>query len=266
MACAVSGATAIMTGVCSGQIAFDSATDPLYSTGWSAGQNAGFGFGAWSFDGTDPTPGGQQEMTSSSALGTAWTLYNLSSTSGLANAGRAITEPGGLQVGQTFQTTIQNPSTTHFYRGWTISLNNGTDNNPGGVSTGEQIAAYHFEYFNYGQWQITDLSGNHNTTLYNTDTSIAGMKLDITLTSATTYSLTMTPLGGTASPFSTTGSFAGGPIDWVQYQLYNNASAGPTDTANNFEISNMEITVPEPTTLSLFGLGSLGWMLYRRRK
>jgi hypothetical protein len=267
VACAVSGATAMLPAIASAQIAADYATDPTYASGWSAGQNAGYGFGAWSFNGTDPALSVQQGMSSSSPIGTAWTLFNLSSNSGLANAGRAITEPGGLQVGQTFETIIDNPTTTHFYRGWGISLNTGTDNNPGGVSTGQQVAAYHFEYFNYGQWTVADLAGNTGTTLYNTDTAVAGMKLDVTLTSATTYSLTMTPLGGSASPYTQSGSLAaGGPINWIQFQLYNNASSGLNDTANNFEISYMGITVPEPSSLALIGLGSAGLLFLRRRK
>jgi hypothetical protein len=266
MACAVSGATAMMTSVCSAQVAADFATDPTYGSGWSAGQNGGYGFGPWSFNGTDPALSVQQGMSSSSPIGTAWTLFNLSSTSGLANAGRAITEPGGLQVGQTFETVIDNPTTTHFYRGWTIALNNGTDNNPGGVNTGQQVAAYHFEYFNYGQWSVADLAGNTGTTLINTDTAVAGMRLDVTLTSATTYSLTMTPLGGSASPYTQSGSLAnGGPINWIEFQLYNNASSGLNDTANNFEISRMEILVPEPSSFALVGLGA-GLLFLRRRK
>ena len=264
-ACAVSGATAMLTSMCSAQIAADYATDPTYSGGWSAGQNGGFGFGPWSFYGTDPALSVQQGMSSSSPIGTAWTLFNLSSSSGLANAGRAITEPGGLQVGQTFETVIDNPTTTHFYRGWTISLNNGTDNNPGGVSTGQQVAAYHFEYFNYGQWTVADLAGDTGTTLYNTDTAVAGMKLDFTLTSATTYSLTMTPLGGSASPYTQMGSLKdGGPINWIEFQLYNNASSGLNDVANNFEISYMAI-IPEPTSLAFVGLGA-SLVFLRRRK
>ena len=83
------------------------------------GQNGGYGFGAWSFNGTS-SAGVQQGMSSASSIGTAWTLFNLATSSGISNAGRAITEAGGLQPGQTFETVIQNPTTYHFYRGWDI--------------------------------------------------------------------------------------------------------------------------------------------------
>src|SRR6267378_4011706 len=123
MACALSAATAIMPGVCSGQAAADYATDPTYSGGWAAGQNGGYGFGAWSFNGTDPNPPGTyQAMSSSSPIGPAWTLMTHSSGSGLANAGRGIN--GGLQIGQTFETVLENPSAYTVgqyqggYRGW----------------------------------------------------------------------------------------------------------------------------------------------------
>jgi hypothetical protein len=89
------------------------------------------------------------------------------------------------------------------------------------------------------------------------------MRLDLTLTSATTYSLTMTPLNG-ATPYTQAGTLAGGPITWVDYRLYDGASAGPEDVANNFEISRMSIT-PEPCTLALIGLGSAGLLFLRRR-
>ena len=62
-ACAVSSATAMLSGVCSAQIAADYATDPTYSSGWSAGQNGGYGFGPWSFNGTDPALSVQQGMS-----------------------------------------------------------------------------------------------------------------------------------------------------------------------------------------------------------
>src|SRR5258706_5156615 len=119
MACALSAATAMMPGICSGQIAADYATDPTYGSGWLPGQNGGSGFGAWSFNGTDPTPAGTyQAMSFTSPIGTAWTLSTHANNTGLANAGRAISEVGGLQVGQTFETVIDNPTVYHFFRGF----------------------------------------------------------------------------------------------------------------------------------------------------
>ncbi len=85
-------------------------------------------------------------MSNAGAIGTAWTLFNLSSSAGLANAGRAITEAGGLQTGQTFETVIQNPSTSagyYTYRGWDLLFLNGTDNNaPGSQHRGDSGCQY----------------------------------------------------------------------------------------------------------------------------
>jgi len=116
-ACAVAGAATLLHGTCSAQtlIAADYATNSTYATDWSAGQNGGYGFGPWSFDGTDTTPPGQyQGMSTSSPLGTSWTLLTYDNQSGLANAGRAITEPGGLQPGQTLEMVLENPTGYHF--------------------------------------------------------------------------------------------------------------------------------------------------------
>src|SRR5436190_19592794 len=137
LACAVSGAAvaALLPSVCSGALsAADFATDATYSGGWAAGQNGGFGFGAWSFNNTDMTPAGTyQTMSSSSPIGTSWTLATHANNSGLANAGRSIT--GGLLPGQTFETVIDNPTAYHFFRGFDILFTSGPDNNAGGNNT-----------------------------------------------------------------------------------------------------------------------------------
>jgi hypothetical protein len=92
------------------------------------------------------------------------------------------------------------------------------------------------------------------------------MRLDLTLTSATTYSLTMAPLNG-ATPYTHAGTLAGGPITWVDFRLYHGTSTGAEDPTDNFEISYMTIsTVPEPSTLALIGLGSAGLLFLRRRR
>src|SRR5438132_1129157 len=156
MACALSAATALMPGICSAQMtAADYATDATYSGGWAAGQNGGYGFGAWSFNGTDANPPGQyQGMSSSAPIGTSWTLLTHSSSSGLANAGRGIT--GGLLPGETFETVIENPSAYTVgqyhggYRGWDILFTGGPDNNNPGVNTAA-LRLQVFDYFNPAQ-------------------------------------------------------------------------------------------------------------------
>src|SRR5579862_7882349 len=80
VACALSGASTILNGVCSAQplTAADYSTNSTYASGWSAGQNGGFGFTPWSFDGTSGSDV-QQRMDNSSPfnqLGPAWTLFN----------------------------------------------------------------------------------------------------------------------------------------------------------------------------------------------
>jgi hypothetical protein len=271
MACAVSAATAIMPGVCSGQVAADYATDPTYSGGWAATQNGGYGFGAWSFNGTDPTPPGTyQAMSSSAPVGTAWTLLTHSGGShgtGLANAGRGIN--GGLLPGQTFETVIENPTTwqgTYAYRGFDILFSGGPDNNNPGVNTAA-LRLQVFDYFNSAQnWKGTEIgttTNNFGISLTGPTTGAQGVYIDLTLTSATTYSVTMSPLNG-ATPFTHAGTLAG-PISWVDFRSYNGASSGLTDTANNYEIKYMTI-VPEPSIFALIGMGSAGLLFLRRRK
>jgi len=260
VACALSGAATMLTAPCTGQVAADYATNPTYSGGWAAGQNGGFGFGAWSFNGTDATPPGTyQGMSFSSPIRTAWTLSTHANNTGLANAGRAIN--GGLLPGQTFETIIQNPTAYHFFGGFDILFKNGIDNN----AAGDNTAALRVSVFNYGgsNWSLNDTGGT-STPLSSATTGAAGMRLDLTLTSATAYSITLTPLNG-ATPYTHAGTLAGGPITWVDYRLYDGTSAGPEDTANNFEISRMTISIPEPSTIALILAGS-GLVFLRRRK
>ncbi len=270
VACAVTGATAMMTGICSGQFsAADYANNPLYAGGWSAGQNGGYGFTAWSFNNTSGSPI-QQGMNSTSPynqLGTAWTLYNPNgglSGGDVARAGRGFAP---LQVGQTLSTVIDNPTQRAFYRGYTVVLSHGTDNIAYG-GAGSQLEVGTFEYYHYGKWYTTSTWGGGWgpwTSLYDTDTS-RGMKLDITMTSATGYHLVMTPLDNPGIAYSedATWNLPAEPVNWITFQLYNTTTdpAAPTD----FYIKSLTISeVPEPSTLALIGLGSAGLLFLRRR-
>jgi hypothetical protein len=266
MACAVTGATAMMTGICSGQIAADSPTDPAYAAGWSAAQapqNGGFGFGAWSFANSTGSPV-QAALGTSSVLGTSWTLFNPSGPPGgsdLVDAGRSIT--GGLQVGETISTTIANPTQEHFFRGYTILLGSGGQN-IGYDKVGTRLAVGTFEYFTYGRW-YADGSVNNSTSLFDTQTALHGMTVAVTLTGQDTYHLAMTPVGNPALAYVQDGTLNGaGTINWIQFQLYNTTSTGPDDQSADFFISGLSI-VPEPSTLALAGLGSAALLFLRRR-
>jgi PEP-CTERM motif-containing protein len=263
---AIACATALIPSIGAAQVAYDSAGNPIYGSGWSAGQNGGSGFGAWSFDST--SGGGGQEMSSSGAIGTAWTLYTTTTGSGISDVGRSISEAGGLQVGQTFQTVVQNPTSYHYFGGFDILFLNGTDNNAGGVNTAAIRAQdFHSGYYNPGDlWSVQDSGAGGTTSLSAATTGAAGVQIDLTLNSATAYTLTMTALNGGGTSIIN-GTYSG-PINYVNFRLYDGVgSSGPTDVADNFGISYMEIeAVPEPTSVALFGLGLGGLMFLRRKK
>jgi len=280
IACAVTGATALMSNHAAAQ-AYDSAS--TYGS-WTAGSSGGSGFGAWSFNGTTSPggvsdPGAQQELSSAGAIGTAWTLFNLTyppnTGSGISDVGRSISEAGGLQTGQTFETVIQNPSVwggtynpgayQGGYTGWDILLGNLTDNNAAGVNTAA-VRIQVFNYFNSAMnWSGKDSANFGMSPLTGPTTNAKGAKIDLTLTSATTYSLTVTRLSDN-TVFMHSGTLGSSlPINYVNYRLYNTPSSGPGDVANNYGVSYMQI-VPEPASMALVGLGLGGLMFFRRRK
>ncbi len=253
----------MLTGVCHAFTAADYATNPTYSSGWLAGQNGGYGLGPWSFNGTDPATSVQQSMSISSPIGTAWTMFNVASSSGIACAGRAI--PGGLQVGQTFEMVVQNPTTYHFYRGFDIEFTSGTDNDPGGVNNSRlrmDVFGYTFTG-SFANWNVTDAGGTTTSSLSPYLSAEKGMQVDLTLTSASTYQLTMTPLSNPGAAYSQAGNLAG-PLTWMDFRLYNTIGTGLEDPANNFRMSYITIT-PEPSSMALLLLGASGLVLFRRR-
>jgi hypothetical protein len=263
IACAVAGATAMLPNTGAAQ-AFDTATDPTYAGGWTSGQNAGSGFGAWSFTGT--SGGGGQTMSSIGPIAPAWTLFTTTTGAGISDVGRSITAGGGLGVGQTFQALIQNPTSYHYFGGFDILFLNATDNNAGGVNTSAVRAqVFHSGYYNPGDlWSVQDNGGgNQGATLSSANTGAAGVLLDLTLNSASAYTLKLTALNGSGS--STINGTYSGPINYVNFRLYDGVgSTGPNDTADNFGINYMEV-VPEPGTFALVGMGVGGLLFFRRR-
>jgi hypothetical protein len=183
-----------------------------------------------------------------------------SSSTGLANAGRSIT--GGLQPGETFQTTIQNPVNYAFFRGFDILFTSGTDNNAGG----NNAAALRVSVFNYGgmNWHIND-TGSHSTSLSGATTGSSAMLLDLLVGPGNAYELTLAPESNPNSPYLTFSGTLASSIDYVDFRNYNATSGGLNDTANNLSVGNMEVIVPEPSPAMLSGLGAISFLLYRRR-
>jgi hypothetical protein len=265
-ACAVVSTATLLSGTSSAQLfsAADYATNPIYAGGWSAGQNGGYGFGPWNFDATvdnngNSDPGGQQEITTASALGTAWTLFNLGSApagAGISDVGRGI--PGGLEPGQTLEMFIQNPTAYNFYGGFDILFANATDNSPAGANNSE-LRLQVFNYF-ITNWKLDDGTGDTRTPLNSATDTAAGMKIDFTLTSTTNYSITLTPLSNPTAAYTQAGILASNlPINWINFRLYDGMSTGPSDTADNFEISSMTIAGVDLSIRIAGGNAILSW-------
>ena len=260
-------------------LAADSATNAPYDNGWQAGDNGGFGFGAWDFTGTYATPVGQTTdiFSHPNNLGRAWTLYNADAPPGpgggtdIAQAGRAI--PGGLSPGQTISVVVDNPTERRFFRGYTVRFNTGGGNTVYAGVPQSRLAVGTFEYFTNGKWYATGTGGN--PTLFDVDTN-RGMRIDFTLTGADTFNLSMTPLNNPAIAYSKSGTLDGsGPINWVEFELFNTDSDYyPTHTITggetDFYISNMQISgvIPEPTSaaLMLAGGGAAAGLVRSRRR
>jgi hypothetical protein len=274
MACAASGATMVLNGVSAGQLAFDSAVDPVYNNGWQVGDNGGFGFAPWSMFGTY-TSATQHVLDSGASphnqLGRAWTLYNPNGpnqgTDNAPSGGTDISQAGrgfpALQVGQTITTVIDNPIQRQFFRGYTVRLNTGGNNTVYAGTAASRLAVGTFEYFTNGRWYISDASAT-NSTLFDTD-SAAGMRIDVALTGANTYQLTMTTLGSPSLSFSKSGTLSGtGAINWIEFELYNTDSdlnpvaiAGPA--ATDFYIRSIGISnAPIPQLVSAWNVNALG--------
>jgi hypothetical protein len=134
-----------------------------------------------------------------------------------------------------------------------------------------------FEYFSNGKWYATGTGGD--PTLFDVDTN-HGLRIDLTLTGADTFNLTMTPVNNPAIAYTKSGTLAGpagAPIDWVEFELFNTDSdyypshtitGGETD----FYISYMQIAgevIPEPSSAAMMlagGGAAVGLIRNRRRK
>jgi hypothetical protein len=263
-------------------IAADAATDPAYDDGWDPGDNGGFGFDAWNFDGTYSSPI-QHAMDDGSAvhnqLGRAWTIYNPdappSTGTDISSAGRGFPV---LSTGQRLRVVIDNPIQRQFFRGYTIRLNSGGSNTcfmmgcTPGTDPVTKFSVGTFEYFTNGEWYATP-GGGFAENIFDTETD-GGVQIDFTLTSASTLEVVMLPLDNPGFAETASGTLtnpATEPIDWIEFELYNTDSdfhpkviADPQ--ATDFYIRELEIEqVPEPGAPILWAVGGTVLLLVRRK-
>ena len=281
--CVAYGSVAWSSTVCYAvQLAHDSPDDPIYADGWQESDNGGFGFTSWNFDagywwqGTlysydhpgfheidDGAQAGTQFSNPFNDIGRAWAVGATSDSDGAARYGRGFP---ALEPGQTFSVVVDNPTDRKFYSGYFIRLNGGTggvDGNlcgggdqqphactPGAATPANKLTWWRFEYFNNGIWQLGDNAGDIRTTLLDTDTAEAGMQLDLTLTGADTYDLTVTPLADPGSAYVHSGTLRalGVPLDWFEITFFNTFTdtSTPPEFATDFYIRSIEITTASP--------------------
>jgi hypothetical protein len=224
---------------------------------WANGTNGGFGFKPWSFFSSgggfkgnfigDPSFAGISGMSTES-----FALYaNPTSSAALIIANRELTTP--LQVGETFS--------------FQFGMN--------GTSGAGGIKEIEIQYRgNYGWTDLATVynSGTDNTVWFydgsSSETVDTGfgygtipMTWSFTYTSPTNLFVTANDRDGSGT--FTTNIYAGGGIGRFNLRAY---QLEPGD-ANQPYFNNFTVTVPEPSTYALLGLGALalGGRVLRRR-
>lgn len=251
------------------------------TNGWQAGDNGGSGFTPWNFDAgiywnytyyaythpgfheiDDGLKAGTHFSNPFNNVGKAWAMGSPVGSDGAPRYGRGFP---ALQTGQTFSVVLDNPSRRQFYKGYFIQLNGGTGGvngsicnaqfgtkpcSPGGTPKAK-LNMWRFEYFNYGQWQLSDSVDGAYIPLTDIQTAAAGMKLDVTMTGANTYEMSVTL--GPGTPGESVAHTQSGtllnpafPIDWFNITFFNPTtdSGTPPATATDFYIRSMQITGP----------------------
>jgi len=258
----VSVATSWSTAVGYAQVvAADSASNAPYADGWQAGDDGGFGFGPWNFDGSYDAPANSIHLINSSHpendVGTAWAI-SLNYDNGLARAGRSFDAP--LEVGQTLAVVFDTPTEHRFFKGYTFRLSSGGGNICyGGMGCTpdtmpvERFAVWAFHDQSnpdeWGHWRVTPATSPYYIPVYDEQTD-GGVRLEFKLTGLETYDLKMTALDGSNFVYTRSGALANagmGKINWIEFLHYDEFT-DPT-LATDVYIRSLEISggVTAPT-------------------
>jgi hypothetical protein len=263
----VVAAAALATTAHAASLASDNAAAYSGANNWSP-SNGGSGFQPWTFFalgdpnlygdfiGSSTSNGGTGGGTNGSSLGidtsgNAWGLYGNSGDT--MAAFRPFT--GDLSIGQTVEIDIDQGFQQNGSQVGITLLND---------SGQALLTVYYIGGDPINSWKVDDNNGEANLSP-NVGFTSDGLHLSITLTSATTYSGTLTQLNGGSASASFSGSLQIQPTGEGigKIELFNN-DAG-TAYANNAFFNNLAI-VPEPSSIALVGVSLFGAGMLRRRK
>lgn len=239
----------------------DNAANAAYDDGWQSGDNGGSGWGGgWSLSTASPpdvNKAGQFVGSSQGngfgdgnidTAGRSWGEY--ANSSYIATATRPFS--GSLGIGQTFSIDIDNGF-----------IDNGSSVGFTLTGFGDPGATDQFSFFFRGGDSSYKFSVGRFIWYAETDTGVpftsAGLHLEYTLTGATSFTLAVTPAGGSTTVLN--GNMViNSPLDHVE--LYNYNAGG---NASNDAFFNSLAIIPEPSTALLVILGAISWVFASRR-
>ena len=257
------GAMAAQGSLRSEVIASDSASDPAYADGWqglngvdpseTGADNGGLGFLPWDFEadegywepGHSPYDTPHFVVTEPNAfndLGApafALTNGNVPMFGFTTLATRPFALP--LRPGDEISVDIDNPVMQKLAvfdsAGFIISLRTTADS--------ERFGLFTTDDFNNDEWTITDSRGDQTATGLSDVEGSSGFRFAFELTGGETYTLTLTPHGGTGSSFQGTLAMpGGGEITRIQFLVFGNGSGDghtmPTGE-REFYLNNLKI-------------------------
>ena len=227
-------------------VAGDNACNSPYGgTNWSSGQNGGTGFGAWSLfqsgNGTSSffTASASDNGNNCSSgggingsCGESWGEF--ASSGAVANARRTFTgSPGALVVNQNFA----------------FSIDNGYVNNSGGsiglaLENSSNNTVWEFLYVggnNGGFYSINDGTGSNNTSVGYIE---SGLVVVFTVTSNATYSVTITPVGGSTTTVTGPLQNPAGGQAISQFRFYNNEPLTGNGCNYNAFLNTLSVACP----------------------
>jgi hypothetical protein len=163
-----------------------------------------------------------------------------------------------LEIDETLEVVIDNPTKRAHFKGYFIRLNSaavgpdgkGINGNicnlndqactAGATKPKRKMYFSKFEYFTYGQWSVVD-TGTPDFTLtglFDTDTAASGALLSVTRTGTDTYDVLMDPFGPGPS-FTASRTFAnpGAPINWIEFTFFNPITETPVSPPGDYNNS-----------------------------